>query len=73
MEANTTAAAAPPAVDEDTNSRSKGAFSGYAALSMVNDGPAAEEEDEDFGGLMVRFHHQIVWPNICLISWHFIP
>ncbi|KAG6918499.1 hypothetical protein DXG01_013859 [Tephrocybe rancida] len=43
-------AAAPVEEVEDTGSR-KGGFSGYAALSM-DSGPAAEEEEEDFGGLM---------------------
>ncbi|KAF8075906.1 hypothetical protein FPV67DRAFT_1604632 [Lyophyllum atratum] len=52
VEPNTTTAAAPTADDEDTNTRSKGAFSGYSALSMMDDGPAAEDEDEDYGGLM---------------------
>lgn len=36
-------------------SKTKGAFSGFAALNMEDAG-AAEEEEEDFGGLMVRYY-----------------
>ncbi|KAG5643584.1 hypothetical protein DXG03_000637 [Asterophora parasitica] len=45
--------AAAPADEENPgfSNGSKGGFSGYAALSLAGDGPA-EEEEEDFGGLM---------------------
>jgi len=42
----------------DSNGRpaakAKSVFSGFAALGMVEDGGGPEDEEEDFGGLMVR-------------------
>jgi hypothetical protein len=48
-------------VDDDYGNKSKRGISGYAALSMIDDtgaAPAVEEEEEDFGGLMVLIYHQ---------------
>lgn len=54
---NPVASASDPADQDDgSQSRSQGKFSGFAALSMQDDGPPeAPAEDEDFGGLMVRY------------------
>jgi hypothetical protein len=45
-----------PAADVPPASTSKVSFAGFAALDMGADdgGAVPEEEDEDFGGLMVR-------------------
>ena len=41
--------------DDPPATKSKSAFAGFAALDVgADDGPAPEEEEEDFGGLMVR-------------------
>jgi len=44
-----------PVPDDPPASKSKVSFSGFAALDMGADETAApQEEEEDFGGLMVR-------------------
>jgi hypothetical protein len=41
-------------VEDDVGSSSKPKISAFSALAAIqDDGPAAEDEDEDFGGLMV--------------------
>lgn len=43
-----------PALEDDVPVRQKSGFSAFAALSVDDAGGPEPEDDEDFGGLMVR-------------------